>query len=64
MKGTPMMELVAGYDAYATAAELNIEASVDAPATSPVCAVSAASSNWCVSALIGASAGATYKVGC
>ncbi|MFO7251644.1 MAG: LxmA leader domain family RiPP [Actinomycetes bacterium] len=64
MNATSMMELVAGYDTYAAPAELNLEASVDAPATSPVCAVSAASSWYCVSASLGASAGATYKVGC
>ncbi|WP_431999390.1 LxmA leader domain family RiPP [Streptomyces sioyaensis] len=32
-----MMELVGGFDAYAQAEELNFDAAVDAPATTPGC---------------------------
>jgi len=64
MNATSMMELVAGYDTYAAPGELNLEASGGAPATSPVCGVSAASSWYCVRASLSASAGATCNVGC
>lgn len=61
-----MMELIAGYDAYASAAELNTQAAVDAPATTPVCAAvtGAAAGKWLISAAVSAAGGATYKVGC
>jgi hypothetical protein len=63
-----IVDLVAGYSAYATADELNVHAAVEAPATTPVCAAtvyaSAASSGYCASAAASAIAGATYKIGC
>lgn len=63
-----IVDLVAGYGAYARVDELNIHAAVDAPATTPVCAatvaVSVASSTWCASGAASAVGGATYKVGC
>lgn len=65
---TNILELVAGYEAYASADQLDVRAAVDAPATTPVCAasiaISAASSTWCASAASGASAGVTYHWGC
>lgn len=62
-KHASVMELVANYDAYTDAAELDVTAAADAPATTPVCAATAASSTWCAG---GASAvsGATYEAGC
>lgn len=36
-KNTPIMELVAGYNAYSDVSELNVSAVSDAPATSLVC---------------------------
>lgn len=58
-----IIDLVAGYSAYATADELNVHAAVEAPATTPVCAATAASSTWCAAGA-GAAAGGTYKLGC
>ncbi|WP_336621356.1 LxmA leader domain family RiPP, partial [Streptomyces sp. DH10] len=45
-KSVAIMELVSNYDAYADVDELNISAAADAPATTPVCAASVASSSW------------------
>ncbi|MET3804676.1 hypothetical protein ABIB25_001671 [Nakamurella sp. UYEF19] len=63
-----IFELVAGYEAYTSADQLDVRAAADAPATTPVCvasvAVSVASSWWCASAVSGASVGATYHLGC
>lgn len=63
-----IVDLVAGYGAYASVDELNVHAAADAPATTPVCAatvaVSAASSGWCATGAVSAAGGATYKVGC
>ncbi|MEU6210109.1 LxmA leader domain family RiPP [Streptomyces sp. JL4002] len=68
MDNASMMDLVAGYNTYAEASELGIQAVADAPATTPVCAAtiaaSAASSGWCASAAASAAGGATYKLGC
>ncbi|MEU8658534.1 LxmA leader domain family RiPP, partial [Actinoplanes philippinensis] len=41
-ENTEIVDLVAQYETYAEANELNLSAASDAPATSPVCAVSAA----------------------
>ncbi|MGW2329930.1 LxmA leader domain family RiPP [Streptomyces sp. NPDC001700] len=48
MKTTAIMELVAGYDAYADSEELQPTATADAPATSPFCA--SAGISWLASA--------------
>ncbi|GIF40447.1 LxmA leader domain family RiPP [Actinoplanes xinjiangensis] len=63
IENTEIVDLVAQYETYAEANELNLSAASDAPATSPVCAASAASSTWCAA---GASAvsGATYEFVC
>lgn len=62
-KTNAIMDLVSNYDAYADVAELNVTAAAEAPATTPVCAATIASSGWCAA---GASAisGATYEAGC
>ncbi|EDY62313.1 conserved hypothetical protein [Streptomyces pristinaespiralis ATCC 25486] len=60
---TEIMDLIANYDAYADVDELNVTAAADAPATTPVCAASVASSTWCASAA-SAISGATYEAGC
>lgn len=63
-----IVDLVAGYGAYASVDELNVHAAVDAPATTPVCAatvaVSVASSTWCASGAVSAAGGATFRVQC
>ncbi|GAA5174117.1 hypothetical protein GCM10023321_77300 [Pseudonocardia eucalypti] len=59
-----LVDLVAGYQAYTSVDELNVAAAVDAPATSPVCAASVASSGWCAGAAGGAAAGISYHLGC
>lgn len=62
-RSTAIMELVAGYDSYAEASELSPNAVADAPETSVVCAISAASS-WKCAASVGASIGATVEASC
>ncbi|MFD7414024.1 LxmA leader domain family RiPP [Kitasatospora purpeofusca] len=72
-KSTAIMELVAGYDTFATAADLEITAAMDAPATSPACVWSAATAAarvssakcgaWVGSAVVSA-ASATVDRGC
>jgi hypothetical protein len=62
-KSAAIMELVAGYDTYAEASELNVSAVADAPETSVPCAISAASS-WKCAASVSASLGATYELSC
>jgi hypothetical protein len=62
-KTTAIMELVSNYNSYADVTELNVTAAADAPATSPVCAVSIASSTWCA-ASVSAVSGATYELTC
>ncbi|GJF23214.1 LxmA leader domain family RiPP [Streptomyces flaveolus] len=62
-KSMAIMELVSHYDAYADVDELNITAAADAPATTPVCAASVASSSWCA-ASASAVSGATYELTC
>ncbi|UQA94432.1 LxmA leader domain family RiPP [Streptomyces halobius] len=47
MKTTAIMELVAGYEAYADSDELQIDANADAPASTPVCG--AATVSWAAS---------------
>ncbi|MFE9170739.1 LxmA leader domain family RiPP [Streptomyces kebangsaanensis] len=43
-KTTAIMELLAGYEAYSDARELNVTAAAEAPATSPACIASATAS--------------------
>ncbi|MFF8646403.1 LxmA leader domain family RiPP [Streptomyces sp. NPDC015345] len=62
-KSMAIMELVSNYDVYADVDELNITAAADAPATSPVCAVSAASSLACAASVRTVSQ-ATFRAGC
>ncbi|MGJ5755234.1 hypothetical protein FB563_3452 [Streptomyces puniciscabiei] len=62
-KSTAIMELVSNYTSYADVTELNVTAAADAPATTPVCAVSIASSSWCAAGASAAS-GATYEITC
>ncbi|MFD7414023.1 hypothetical protein [Kitasatospora purpeofusca] len=64
-KSTAIMELVAGYDTFATAADLEITAISDAPATTPACvitgaAIGGAGASWLATNV----ATATYKKGC
>ncbi|MFP3988995.1 hypothetical protein U9R90_16160 [Streptomyces sp. E11-3] len=47
MKTDAIMELVSGYEAYAGSDELQINASVNAPASTPVCG--AATVSWAAS---------------
>lgn len=63
-KSSAIMELVSSYNAYADASELNVGAASDAPATTPVCAVSIASSWYCASAASSAISSATYELSC
>ncbi|MEX2975143.1 MULTISPECIES: LxmA leader domain family RiPP [Streptomyces] len=48
MKTDAIMELVAGYETYADSAELQLDATAEAPATSPFCA--SAGISWLASA--------------
>lgn len=64
MKSVAIMELVAGYDEYADANELQVGAVADAPETTIVCAASVASSKVCASAAVSAIGGATYELSC
>ncbi|MBT2379168.1 LxmA leader domain family RiPP [Streptomyces cyaneofuscatus] len=41
MKTTTIMELAAGYDAYTGAEELEVGATAEAPASTPLCAAAA-----------------------
>ncbi|MGK4582157.1 LxmA leader domain family RiPP [Kitasatospora sp. HPMI-4] len=50
-KSSAIMELMAGYEAYSTAEEIGLAAAVDAPATTPACAASAAVS-WMTSQIV------------
>lgn len=61
-KSMQIMELVAGYDEYAHASELQVDTVADAPETTLVCV--SASSKWCASAIGSAVGTATYKLGC
>ncbi|MFI1254191.1 LxmA leader domain family RiPP [Streptomyces netropsis] len=47
MKTTAIMELVAGYEAYADSAELKLDAAAAAPASTPACG--AAGVSWLAS---------------
>ncbi|GAB7182134.1 hypothetical protein ATKI12_1965 [Kitasatospora sp. Ki12] len=58
MKTTAIMELVAGYEAYAATEELQVDAAADAPATTIFCASAGAS--WLASAV----SAKTFKGGC
>ncbi|WP_223768473.1 LxmA leader domain family RiPP [Streptomyces huiliensis] len=58
MKTTAIMELVAGYETYAESAELELDAAVPAPASTPVCGAAAVS--W-IASQFGAK---TYSGGC
>ncbi|BDM67182.1 hypothetical protein HEK616_06690 [Streptomyces nigrescens] len=58
MKTDAIMELVAGYDAYADSAELQPGASTEAPATTAFCA--SASASWMASLF----SARTIKGGC
>lgn len=59
-----IMDLVAGYDTYAEATELSFTTAPNAEETTPVCAVSAASSQACISAAVSLSVGVTYEISC
>lgn len=63
-KSDAIMDLVAGYDTYAEAGELNVTAAADAPETSWPCAISAASSKPCASAAVSFVTGVTYEISC
>ncbi|MFD8546291.1 LxmA leader domain family RiPP [Streptomyces sp. NPDC059649] len=58
MKTTAIMDLVAGYEAYAASSELQIDTTVDAPASTPACG--AATVSWLVSQF----SAKTVKEGC
>ncbi|WP_432536639.1 LxmA leader domain family RiPP [Kineococcus arenarius] len=70
-KNANVMDLVAGYEAYASVGELGVSAASDAPATTPVCAATAASAAWSsvgcsavASGVSAASLGVTYEAVC
>ncbi|MGX1975451.1 LxmA leader domain family RiPP [Streptomyces kronopolitis] len=58
MKTTAIMELVAGYEVYADSAELQVDATVNAPASTPACG--AATVSWIASQF----SAKTIKDGC
>ncbi|PRW62043.1 LxmA leader domain family RiPP [Actinopolyspora mortivallis] len=58
-KTSAIMELVAGYEAYSQADELNVTAATDAPATSPACIAS-----FSASAVSSRTTVDTYNNGC
>lgn len=61
MKSTSIMELVAGYEAYANSEELQVSATVNAPASTPLCAAAASAG---VSWMAGQFSGRTISGGC
>lgn len=64
-RSVAIMELVSGYDTYADAHELGLNAVADAPETTWACViVSARVSSWRCAASIGASVGATFEASC
>lgn len=59
-KSTAIMELLSGYEAYSNAEELNAVSSVDAPATTILCATVSAGASWISSQFVSK----TFAAGC